>query len=264
MDGQPKRSLVINGAALGYAYYRQTQLFTCGPACLIMALTLLEKIEKPRTPITELEFWRRANTVYMGEGHPGCGPYGIARLARLHGCDVRILQSHPAHFFKRWNTDPRKRETDLLLERYDRAKAAESGCRTGPYPKDGFTLSELVNKPENNIIISLSGGEKVADGHWICAVPDGKNFTIMDPFIEPHSHQTINIQQMSQDQYYEDIHYLNQRLAIVISDPTFERDVDLVGSWPDYSQQRQQNYALTRRAARPIISERAGMIDGAC
>jgi ribosomal-protein-alanine acetyltransferase len=58
-------------------YYPQTTDFTCGPACLLMAMgacsrrAVLERRE-------ELQIWREATTVFMTSGHGGCSPQGLA------------------------------------------------------------------------------------------------------------------------------------------------------------------------------------------
>jgi hypothetical protein len=54
-------------------YYSQTTPFTCGAACLLMAMRA-----SIRTPSTSagLRLWREATTIFMTSGHGGCGPHG--------------------------------------------------------------------------------------------------------------------------------------------------------------------------------------------
>jgi len=61
-------------------YYQQTTDFTCGPACLIMAMQALDKNIKADRSL-ELQLWREATTIYMTSGHGGCGPMGLALAA---------------------------------------------------------------------------------------------------------------------------------------------------------------------------------------
>ncbi len=52
-------------------YYTQTTEFTCGAACLMMAMRILDRsytFEREE----EFQIWREANSMFMGEEHPGC------------------------------------------------------------------------------------------------------------------------------------------------------------------------------------------------
>ncbi len=66
------------------AWYEQTLDFTCGPACLIMAMQTLDPaVGADRT--LELQLWREATTIFMTSGIGGCGPYGLALAAHRRG-----------------------------------------------------------------------------------------------------------------------------------------------------------------------------------
>lgn len=69
-------------------WVQQTTPFTCGPACLLMALAAL----KQQTPTTteELLLWREATTIFMTAGHGGCHPLGLALAARQRGLNARV------------------------------------------------------------------------------------------------------------------------------------------------------------------------------
>ncbi len=199
-------------------YYPQTQEFTCGPACLIMALTQLGLIDKPDNHLIEMDVWRRANSVFMGKGHPGCGPYGLAIVAREYGCNVKLLLSRDSRFFRHWNVDPHKRETEHLIEEHDRNKAEEMDCQFLPYPKSAATLAKQISV--DDIVINLSEDDDDQTGHWVCSIKqeDGR-FLVLDPYIEPEdrSVKTHNATIMSAEDYYEKMHYLKQRVALVLS-----------------------------------------------
>ena len=64
--------------------YNQSLDFTCGPASLMMAIRALDKTQ-PLDRAHELQLWREANTVFMGKGHPGSSPYGLALAAWRRG-----------------------------------------------------------------------------------------------------------------------------------------------------------------------------------
>lgn len=75
-------------------YYQQTTDFTCGPACLLMAMGALQPgraLERRE----ELQLWREATTVFMTSGHGGCNPRGW-RWPRGAGASGSGCRSIPA------------------------------------------------------------------------------------------------------------------------------------------------------------------------
>lgn len=74
-------------------FYAQSLEFTCGPACLMMAMGALDKDIKFDRRL-ELRLWREATTIFMTSGHGGCDPYGLALSAHRRGFQVRLY----AHF----------------------------------------------------------------------------------------------------------------------------------------------------------------------
>ena len=79
-------------------YVHQTTPFTCGPACLMMAMAGLDR-HHGIDPDDELRIWREATTVFMTSGHGGCGPHGLALAAHGRGFDVRVVVSEPGPLF---------------------------------------------------------------------------------------------------------------------------------------------------------------------
>jgi ribosomal protein S18 acetylase RimI-like enzyme len=79
-------------------YYRQTLEFTCGPACLMMAMAALD----PGMPFSrrlELRLWREATSIFMTSGHGGCGPFGLALAAFHRGFAVEVFASQSDELF---------------------------------------------------------------------------------------------------------------------------------------------------------------------
>ena len=60
-------------------YRHQTTDFTCGPACLMMALAWA-KPQRKLEPGLEFRLWREATTIFMTAGHGGCGPYDAVHV----------------------------------------------------------------------------------------------------------------------------------------------------------------------------------------
>jgi len=73
-------------------YYQQTTDFTCGPACLLMAMSALQP-QRSMNRREEVQIWREATTVFMTSGHGGCSPQGLALAAWRRGFRVRLQVS---------------------------------------------------------------------------------------------------------------------------------------------------------------------------
>ncbi|MCT7656069.1 peptidase C39 family protein [Oceanimonas sp. NS1] len=79
-------------------YYRQTTEFTCGPASLMMALSALDATHHTQ-PDEELQLWREATTIFMTQGHGGCGPHGLALAAHRRGFAVELVLNQDGPLF---------------------------------------------------------------------------------------------------------------------------------------------------------------------
>jgi len=78
-------------------YYRQTTDFTCGPACLMMAMKTLDAAYVLSRHL-ELQIWREATTIFMTSGHGGCSPQGLALSAYRRQFSVDLHVSHKGVF----------------------------------------------------------------------------------------------------------------------------------------------------------------------
>src|SRR5205809_1033925 len=52
-------------------YFHQTAEFTCGPACIMMALAWADRSFQPE-PAFEFRLWRESTTIFMSSGPGGC------------------------------------------------------------------------------------------------------------------------------------------------------------------------------------------------
>lgn len=72
------------------AHYSQTTDFTCGPACLMMAMKTFDSaLALDRT--LEFQLWREATTIFMTSGHGGCSPQGLALAAYRRGLNTTLV-----------------------------------------------------------------------------------------------------------------------------------------------------------------------------
>jgi ribosomal protein S18 acetylase RimI-like enzyme len=79
-------------------YFHQTTEFTCGPACILMALAWADRGFRP-SPAAEFRLWREATTIFMSSGPGGCEPFGMAVALKRHGLSPEIFVTRPGPYF---------------------------------------------------------------------------------------------------------------------------------------------------------------------
>ncbi|WP_445178481.1 GNAT family N-acetyltransferase/peptidase C39 family protein [Pseudomonas sp. McL0111] len=95
-------------------FYSQTTDFTCGPACLLMAIGALQS-ERLLERREELQIWREATTVFMTSGHGGCSPQGLALAAWRRGFAVTLQLSLAGPLFLDGVRDEHKKDVMRLV-----------------------------------------------------------------------------------------------------------------------------------------------------
>lgn len=80
-------------------------------------------------PSREMEYqiWRESNTVFMGRGHAGCNPYGLAVAAARRGFDVKLYIHKRGGLFDGWTQDPEQQMIMQTVQELDRALATNMG-----------------------------------------------------------------------------------------------------------------------------------------
>jgi ribosomal protein S18 acetylase RimI-like enzyme len=83
---------------LNIPYHQQGTDFTCGAACLMMAMrTFNAKCDMSLS--NELQIWREATTIFMTSGHGGCGPHGLALSSWRRGYRTEVYLSQTSPMF---------------------------------------------------------------------------------------------------------------------------------------------------------------------
>jgi ribosomal protein S18 acetylase RimI-like enzyme len=95
-------------------HYRQTLDFTCGAACLMMAMKALDKRLRLDRSL-ELRLWRESTTIFMTSGHGGCGPHGLALAAWRRGFAVDLFVNDERPPFLDTVRHPEKKEVMRLV-----------------------------------------------------------------------------------------------------------------------------------------------------
>lgn len=155
----------------------QTTDFTCGPACLMMAMAALDENFTP-CPVEELILWREASLIMQGDGPAGCGPFGLARAAMRRDFNVDIYEHSAANIITDLSRRPEQRAVLGTITRHDRVNALAEGCRVHNEIVSLELLDRLLTAGRQIIVLTFAH----EDGHWV--VVDhirGNNICILDP-----------------------------------------------------------------------------------
>lgn len=162
----------------------QSTEFTCGPACLMMALAHFD----PATPAgarLELRLWREATTIFLAAGHGGCGPYGLAVAAAKRGLSVEVRLSPPGPVFLSSVRDPAKRRVMEIVQADYRDEAAALGIPARDDPLDARGLAEAVAGGALAIVLISENVMFARRGaHWLLVHGcDARHLFVHDPWL---------------------------------------------------------------------------------
>jgi ribosomal protein S18 acetylase RimI-like enzyme len=179
-----EKRLVPNLPALAAAppYFHQSTEFTCGPACIIMALAWADRNFKPE-PAFEFQLWREATTIFMTSGPGGCEPYGMAVALKRHGLEPQLYVSHPGPYFLETAQSADKRRVMRLTQLAFQREAKALAIPTHLTPVSESVLMRAF-AAGSVVIVLVSGYHMVDRGrpHWIFAFGrDGRHVLMHDP-----------------------------------------------------------------------------------
>jgi ribosomal protein S18 acetylase RimI-like enzyme len=166
-------------------YYEQTLDFSCGPACLIMAMQALAP-EFSGDRSLEIQLWREATTVYMTSGHGGCSPQGLALAAARRKFSVTLWLSDRNPLFL---DGVRKPEKKSVLELVHNDFMAEIEDRDIEIVTGGFTVQALVDALSRGeiplVLISSWRFNNSKAPHWIVLAAADETFVYLhDPDVD--------------------------------------------------------------------------------
>lgn len=147
-------------------FYHQHYDFTCGPACLMMAMKYLDPGVQPGKDL-EIDLWREANLVAVC----GTSRYGLAFSAAIRGFSTRVTSSTgEIDFAEKFVPSLDAPAMELLIGQFSerRARCKKLQVRERLAPITGKTLREALFSNHVPLIVTSSrfcGGEDCP--HWV-------------------------------------------------------------------------------------------------
>lgn len=168
-------------------YYPQTTEFTCGAACLLMAMGALVK-QRPLERKEEIQIWREATTVFMTAGHGGCSPQGLALAAWQRGFAVRLVLNQAGPLFLEGVRSAEKKAVMQLVEEGFAEALAGTGVEQLTQPSlDVNAALQAGYKPL--VLISSYRFTRLKAPHWVMVTGCDEEFVYLhDPDVD-HSRE---------------------------------------------------------------------------
>lgn len=170
--------------SLKIPFYAQTLDFTCGAACLMMALKHFQPDLK-LTRMLELTLWREATTIFMTSGIGGCSAEGIAIAAMERGLYPMVVTNDRGVPFIDTVRSQEKKEVIEVVHSSFKRRLKEAG---NPIVYRRFSRRDIMAAIDLNIVpvLLVSGyrlyGEKLP--HWVVVTGYDKHFVyIHDPWV---------------------------------------------------------------------------------
>jgi ribosomal protein S18 acetylase RimI-like enzyme len=173
------------------AWYEQTLEFTCGPACLIMAMQALDPEFVPSRSL-EIKLWREATTIFMTSGIGGCGPYGLALAAVHRDFDAEIWVNDPGVQMIDSVRDAEKKAVMTLVQEDMAAEIAELGIPLHLDVLDAAGLEQAFKDGAIPIVLISSWQiYEEKSPHWVVVSGFDEHFIyVNDPFVDCEEGET--------------------------------------------------------------------------
>ncbi len=178
-----EKRLHLAAPATAPPYVHQTTEFTCGPACMMMALAWAERSSRPGPAALEFELWREATTIFASSGAGGCDPYGVAVALKRRGLRPEIYVSRPGPYFLDAVRSAERRRVMQVTQLEFQRQAEALAIPTHLTPVNESVLMPAFDAG-NVAIVLVSGYHMVPRGkpHWIFAFGrDGRRVLMHDP-----------------------------------------------------------------------------------
>jgi ribosomal protein S18 acetylase RimI-like enzyme len=179
-----EKSLLSASAGLKRAprYFHQTTEFTCGPACIMMALAWADPSFSPG-PAFEFQLWRDATTIFLASGPGGCEVYGLAVALKRRGLAPEIHVSESGPYFLSTVKSADKRRVMEVTQAEFRREARALAIPSHLTPATESVFMRAFDEGAVAIVL-VSGYQMQSRGqpHWVFAFGrDGRHILLHDP-----------------------------------------------------------------------------------
>jgi len=174
------------------SHYSQSTDFTCGPACLMMAMKSMDA-ELALTRQLELQLWREATTIFMTSGHGGCSPQGLALAANERGLKTTLVcNSDDIPFINGVRSEEKKSVIECVHQDFIE-KIARSDIKQVKAPVDSALLREYLSKGSLALVlISSYRLNQSKSPHWILVVSVSDTFVYFhDPDVDWDDNKSV-------------------------------------------------------------------------
>jgi hypothetical protein len=186
-----EKRLTPASAALAAAppYFHQTTEFTCGPACIMMALAWADRAFAPE-PAFEFQLWRDATTIFLASGTGGCEVYGLAVTLKRRGLAPEIHVSRAGPYFLETVNSADKRRVMEVTQAEFRQQAEALDIPTHLAAASESALMSAFDAGKVAIVL-ISGYQMNGRGqpHWVFAFGrEGRHILLHDPAANRDDH----------------------------------------------------------------------------
>lgn len=174
---------------LDIPYFPQTLDFTCGSACVMMAM----KYFRPKLELTramELTMWKESTTIFMSAGFGGCGPVGLAVAAARRGYKCRVIMGKRQTPFISSVRSKEKKEVVRIVHETLREEAKALGIIEEYY---NFTYADIAEALRRGtvpiVLVSTYRLHQDRSPHWVVVTGfDRHNIYYHDPYKNFYEH----------------------------------------------------------------------------
>lgn len=172
-------------------HYEQTTDFTCGPACLMMAMAAFDP-DLVMDQALELSLWREATTIFMTSGHGGCSGHGLLLAAWRRGYDGELYYCGPPVPFIDSVRKPAKKAIVEVVHRGFVADLAHTGAQVFENPASLGRIREALDAGALAIVlISSFRFTRSKSPHWVLvAAIDDRYVYLHDPDTDEELYKT--------------------------------------------------------------------------
>jgi ribosomal protein S18 acetylase RimI-like enzyme len=174
------------------AHYSQTTDFTCGPACLMMAMQSYQP-ELSLDRRLEFQLWREATTIFMTSGHGGCSPQGLALAAYRRGLDTTLVtNSDEIPFINGVRSDDKKAVIECVHQDFIQ-QIDDSGISQLQATVDCHLLRDYLDKGALALVlISSYRLNQSKSPHWVLLVSISDTFVYFhDPDVDWDDNKSV-------------------------------------------------------------------------